>query len=211
MYLNNKVLVVDNFYKDPDYIRGFALEQEFMPCSHPLLKGNWPGLRSQYLHILNEKITEEFQNNLMKNLLEGITTNYNCYFETNFQLCYETITDSWIHTDIAEWPITHVGVVYLHPTPQNNSGTNIYNLRTEYIDEFKIYAEKHNNLWTTLNRDEDRNEFERWFEPSLSIPNKYNRAVIYDPHTWHKSDKYFGNSIETGRLTQVFFANIQYS
>lgn len=211
MYLSNKVLVIDNFYKDPDKIRDFAIKQEFKPCTDPEMGGSWPGLRTRYLNNLNEDICREFKDNLIGNLLEGVATQYNCYFETNFQLCYESVKDSWIHTDVSPWEITHVGVIYLNPDPPADSGTNMYELRPEYTDEFKSYAAKHNNVWTTLNRDEDSEEFNRWFKLNMAIPNKFNRAVLYSPRAWHKADKYFGNSPESGRLTQVFFAKIDYS
>lgn len=210
MHLTNKVLVIDDFYKDPDKIRNFALNQEYKSCTDPEMGGNWPGLRSRYLHNLDESLVKEFRNNLIENLLEGIAVSYNCYFETSFQLCYESIVDSWIHTDTGSWPITHVGVIYLNPHPVENSGTNFYKLKNEYINDFQKYAQDNNSLWTKLNRDEDSEKFNQWFDMSLSVSNVYNRAVIYSPNLWHKSDRYFGNSINTGRLTQVFFANIRY-
>lgn len=37
------------------------------------------------------------------------------------------------------------------------------------------------------------------------IANKYNRLVIYSADVFHKADKYFGDNLENGRLTQVFF------
>lgn len=211
MYLTNKVLVVDNFYKDPDAIRNLALQQEFLDCNHPERSGSWPGLRSKFLNNISEELTQQFRDLMLNTLLEGVIAKYNCYFETNFQLCYAEHGDSWVHTDVGPWPITHVGVIYLNPNPAPDSGTIIYELKKEYTDEFKQYAAKKNNMWTTLNRDQDKEEFNKWFTPSLNIPNKYNRAVIYNPSQWHKADHYFGNSKETGRLIQPFFANIQYS
>lgn len=38
-----------------------------------------------------------------------------------------------------------------------------------------------------------------------SIGNVYNRLVLYRSNLFHKSQKYFGDTLETGRLTQVFF------
>jgi hypothetical protein len=210
MFLTNKVLVIDNFYKDPDMIRRLALAQEFLPCNHPDRSGQWPGLRSKFLNEINPRACEEFKDNLISNLLEGISTDYNCYFETNFQLCYETNGDSWVHFDHATtWNVTHAGLVYLHPNPPENSGTIIYDFNKEHQPEMDEYSEKHNYLWHRLNRDQDSEEFKKWFTPSISIPNKYNRAVIYSPMAWHKSDTYFGTTLDTGRLTQPFFASIQ--
>lgn len=211
MHLTNKVLIIDNFYKDPDMIRQLALSQEFLPCTDPQRDGQWPGLRTQFLNKINPRVCEEFRDNLIGNLLEGVVTDYSCYFETNFQLCYGDIGDSWVHFDYdGKWDITHVGLVYLNPDPSENSGTIIYDFNKEHQPEMDEYSKQHNYLWHRLNRDQDSEEFKKWFSPSLNIPNKYNRAVVYNPWVWHKSDRYFGNTLETGRLTQPFFASIQY-
>jgi hypothetical protein len=213
MYLTNKVIIVENFYKDPDMVRNLALNQEFLPESHPERFGNWPGRRSKFINDINPRLCEEFRDSLMHSLLEGVPTNYNCYFETNFQLCYETDGDSWIHYDFdpKDWEITHVGVVYLNPNPPPNSGTLIYDFNKEYEQEFLEYSEKHNHIWRKLNRDQDSKEFNRWWTLNLSVENKYNRAVLYSPSVWHKSDRYFGNDKDSGRLIQPFFCNIKYS
>jgi hypothetical protein len=212
MYLGDKVIIADNFYKDPYKVREIALAQDYKDCKHAERDGNWPGYRSKYLNHIDEDLCQEFRSNLMTSLLDGVPTYYNCYFETNFQICCADHGDSWIHTDIApHWDVTHVGVVYLNPAPLPNSGTIFYRFKEEYTDAFKEYSEKHNGLWTALTRDQDSDEFNTWFEEVLTVPNRFNRAIIYSPHRWHKSDQYFGDSIETGRMIQPFFATIEYS
>ena len=210
MYLNNRVLVIDGFYEDPDKVRNLALAEEFYPCTHPMMRGNYPGLRTRFLNHISEDLCQEFRDNMMGNLLDGLSTKYNCYFETNFQLCYPEHGDSWLHTDRAPWPVTHVGVVYLNPNPPPNSGTLMYELRPEYAEDFKDYCKRYDNLWKKLNRDQDKTELNTWFELTLSIPNRYNRAIMYSPQAFHKSDTYFGSTPETGRLIQPFFATITY-
>jgi hypothetical protein len=208
--MQNKVLVIDNFYKDPDKVRNFALNQEFKNCKEAAAGGNWPGRRSQFLHNLSHELSEDFHNTFLGNLLENNPIKYKGYIETNFQLCYESDGDSWVHYDTPPWPCTHVGVVYLHPNPPANSGTLIYEFDESYRTEFEEYAKENSNLWFKLNRDQDSEEFSKFFKQSMEIPNKYNRAVIYGPHMWHKSDRYFGNSLETGRLFQPFFCNLEF-
>lgn len=211
MHLTNKVLIIDDFYKDPDAIRQLALNQEFLPSTHPDRGGNWPGLRSKFLNNINPRACEEFRDKLMGSLLEGVKTEYYCYFETNFQLCYEDIGDSWVHYDFtSNFDITHVGLVYLNPDPPENSGTVIYEFDKKYQTELDEYSARHEGIRHRLNRDQDSEEFYRWFKPSLPIPNKYNRAIVYNPWVWHKADRYFGNTPETGRLTQPFFCQIKY-
>ena len=40
------------------------------------------------------------------------------------------------------------------------------------------------------------------------IGNIYNRLVMYRSDAYHKSNKYFGNGLRDGRLTQVFFIKV---
>lgn len=210
MYMNNKVLIIDNFYKDPDKVRNFALSQEFKNCKEANAGGNWPGRRTSFLHNLNQELSDDFHNAFLGNLLENNPIKYGGYIETNFQLCYESDGDSWVHYDTPTWHCTHVGVVYLHPDPPENSGTLFYEFNEEHRQEFEEYAARNNNLWFKLNRDQDSKEFYKFFKQTMCVPNKYNRAIIYGPNSWHKSDRYFGSTPETGRLFQPFFCNLNF-
>jgi hypothetical protein len=210
MFVHNKMIVIDNFYSDPDAVRKFALTQPFNTCKESSGGGAWPGRRSDFLHEINPAISDEFHNTFLGNLLENNPIKYSGYIETNFQLCYEGDGDSWIHYDTPDWHCTHVGIVYLTPNPPENSGTLFYEFDETYRAEFEEYAKKHNYRWYGLNRDQDREEFYKFFKQTMEIPNKYNRAVIYGPNRWHKSDKYFGNTPDTGRLFQPFFANLNF-
>lgn len=42
-------------------------------------------------------------------------------------------------------------------------------------------------------------------EPMDIIGNVFNRLILYKADTYHKSNEYFGDTLENGRLTQVFF------
>lgn len=42
-------------------------------------------------------------------------------------------------------------------------------------------------------------------EPMDVIGNVFNRLILYKADTYHKSTEYFGDTLENGRLTQVFF------
>lgn len=37
------------------------------------------------------------------------------------------------------------------------------------------------------------------------VPMKYNRLVLFSPYLWHSHGDNFGDSIENGRLVQLFF------
>lgn len=46
----------------------------------------------------------------------------------------------------------------------------------------------------------------KW-EQTLSVPMRYNRLILLQPHFWHTSGPGFGNSVENGRLVYLMFFN----
>ena len=40
------------------------------------------------------------------------------------------------------------------------------------------------------------------------IGNSFNRLILYDANSYHKSNKYFGSNLRDGRLTQLFFLSM---
>ena len=45
-------------------------------------------------------------------------------------------------------------------------------------------------------------------ELSLSVPLRFNRLVLVQPHYWHTAGPRFGDSVENGRLVYVMFFNV---
>lgn len=83
--------------------------------------------------------------------------------------------ETWVHKDDSEW----AAVLYLTPDAPIESGTGLYK---------DVDLETEN------------------FELDIGMGNVYNRIVIYKGTKSHRSILAgFGNSKETGRLTQVFF------
>jgi hypothetical protein len=66
------------------------------------------------------------------------------------------------------------------------------------------YSVEKEAWWTTVYGEGlDRSKWTRYF---LS-PMKYNRLVIFNARLWHSHNYNFGNSLENGRLVQLFFFN----
>jgi hypothetical protein len=61
------------------------------------------------------------------------------------------------------------------------------------------------NILKTINRVENKNLYDELFTPIDNIGNVFNRLILYPGDAFHKSNDYFGNSVEDGRLVQVFF------
>lgn len=114
----NDLLIIDNFFSDPDVERNWALSLEFTESNFP---GKSKQNRTQAIHNLS---LEKF--NLYKNLLY---LNFNipddnyfkilgCSFQYNSEKDYTEI-----HYDYG-WNLA--GIVYLTPNAPKNSGTAFY-------------------------------------------------------------------------------------
>ena len=179
--IKHNLVIIDNFYSNPDQVRKYVLEQDFS------VMGNYPGRRTK--SDTNQGIRDCIQ----KYLPEPITsfnlsrdeTNYNGAFQ------YTTCEDrSWIHTDYTtRW----AGVLYLTPNAPVSGGTGIFRTKTGISYE-------------TENLNVNARDMTKW-EMVDKIGNVYNRLVLFNSKQYHMSLDYFGNDKQDGRLFQVFFFN----
>jgi hypothetical protein len=180
--MNLELLVIDNFYENPDIVRNYALSQDFS------VKGNYPGARTNpYLPDDVKSCIEYWM------AFAGPVTHW---FEDQgytgaFQLA--TAQDrTWIHADHHNmW----AGVCYLTPDAPYTGGTAFY--RHKETGEFR-----------RSNKDHEGYDYTKW-DQFDRVGNKYNRLIIYRGDLYHASLDYFGNSNETGRLFQTFFFNTE--
>jgi hypothetical protein len=183
----NMIHIKDNFFKNPDAVRSFALKQKFYnPLTGPHLDSNFPGKRSDFLNRISNDIFMELTQGIYK--LFDLPSDTFSFTMSSFQICTEEDGESWVHRDSVIWEPTNVGVVYLTPDPPENSGTLLYEVPENYSD------------------DEPRSNFD--FVIKKRLDNKYNRLVMYDPYELHKSDTYFGSDLHNGRLFIAFFMRI---
>jgi len=186
------LIVIDEFYNNPEDTRKFALSQPFD------IKGNYPGLRTksfawQSVHDAIEKIIVPSSGKIIEWPTEE--TAYN----GSFQLA--TAKDrSWIHVDQHNnW----AGVLFLTPNAPLSSGTRIYQHKSSglYTRSPNQEIEKQVNA--------DSQDLSRW-EIVDQIGNKFNRLVLFRSNRYHMSGEYFGFTMEDGRLFQVFFFNTEF-
>lgn len=182
------LIVIDNFYTDPDSIRNYALSLDFS------VTGNWPGSRT--VPYLPQFLKDKFQEIILPH--GGKITNW--YEETGlsgaFQLTYSS-QKSWIHSDNHN---TWAAVCYLNPDAPIAGGTGLFK-----------HKDSGSYLWQEQDNPEtfDGQDKTKW-ELVDSIGNIYNRLIIYKGNLFHTSLEYFGNTKDTGRLFQVFFFNTQF-
>ena len=181
----------DNFFANPDAVREFALRQPYWDCSYKsITSGHWPGRRTLFVHWINATIFDEFIARLRERL--ALPDSATIYVESFFQSCNRHDGNSWVHQDVFDLDKTHVGVIYLNPDPPPNSGTLIYD-PIPGADQQPDYDKSLPENYTVR----------------MAMENRYNRMVCYAPEHFHKSDEYFGESVEDGRLFMVFFMRVE--
>lgn len=183
--MRTNVIVVDDFYSNPDDVRAFALQQEFTQ------RGNFPGHRTK--SFINDGIKESIAQ-VLRNA-GGNVINWND--EDGLSGSFELATSkdrSWIHTDHYN---TWAGIVYLTPDAPLSGGTGLF----QYKKNGALYAEQLPEY--------ESQDYTKWQLGDV-IANRYNRLALYRSDQFHTSLDYFGNSKETGRLFQLFFITTEF-
>jgi hypothetical protein len=180
--MNVNLIVVDNFYTDPDAVRNFALAQNFS------VKGNFPGTRTA--SFLTQDVKDAIEYNMQ---FAGKVTDWmdDSGYTGSFQLAVAQ-DRTWIHSDYNNmW----AAVCYLTPDAPHTSGTGLFRHK-ESGDHFKTSS------------DHSGYDYTKW-DLFDQIGNKYNRLVIYRGDMFHASLDYFGDTLYNGRLFQTFFFNTE--
>jgi hypothetical protein len=227
-------IIVDEWYENPDNIRKLAIERikEYPKNGeeneNELGFGAFPGTRGKSsidnLIFNRKKIEEHIEFNIdpekwiyisssdCNNYLEKLEFNFNNFsmyvkgtdlkINTSngvangaFQYCNENST-KWIHSDYEN---NYAAVVYLTPNAPEGTGTSFYKNKSTN-SEFDISGIPFSK--------EECMDFDRWEEVKY-LENVYNRCIIFNAKRYHSAKNYFGNSIENGRLFQVFFFDLK--
>lgn len=175
-----KLIIVDDFYVNPDQVREYALSQPFT------VRGNFPGLRTA------PYLPDDLKNaiNFWMAPAGGVTDwlEHSGYTGA-FQIA--TAQDrTWIHADHYNmW----AGVCYLTPDAPYTGGTG-------------LYRHKESGQFHRTDKDYEGYDYTKW-DLFDRIGNKYNRLILYRGDLFHASLDYFGDSPKNGRLFQTFFFN----
>ena len=179
-------IVIDNFYTNPDSVREFALTCDFQyhPNNHKGKRTDqcyrFDGLKERFEQIIGRKIT-----NWEKHGTNGCFQ----YCIGGDQLVY--------HCDFQQY----AGVLFLTPDAPVNTGTSLF--RSIHTKKMKVSSEEHSLVFRNGFLDPSE------FELVDVIGNVYNRLVLFDSLHIHAASEYFGNTLENGRLFQLFFFDLQ--
>lgn len=192
-----ELIVVDNFYADPDKVRDYALQQEFK-ANEKYHKGSrtekqyipsW--IKDEFSRLLNKEVTE----------FVGATGVFQyCVAKDNVVYHYDTQM--------------YAAMVYLSPDAPLQTGTRtlkskITGLMTAATDKdatrFGKTKEELDFLSFNGNNFYDRHNF----EIVDTVANVYNRLVIFNARALHAATSYYGDTKENARLFHLYFFNVK--
>ena len=171
-----KTLIVDDFLDDPDNIRNFLINNKVAFD----VEGNFPGKRSTVVDNTN------YQDMIIEKIQKILSLKIKMKLDSfRFHLCLLG-DETWAHIDPTDW----AGVLYLTPNAPSKSGT----LFLEPDDQMMERVRNSEPCRTECNVES-------------AIGNVYNRMVLFRgseiPHMGLVGG--FGDCVENGRLTQVFY------
>lgn len=176
--MNLDLMIIDNFYTNPDAVRAFALTQDFS------VTGQFPGRRTP--SFLTDDVKQCIQYWMP---FAGNVTNW--YEDSGYTGAFQFTTAldrTWIHCDhTSMW----AGVCYLTPDAPLSSGT-------------AMYRHKESGNWRAPENIYEGYDQTKWDKVDV-IGNKYNRLILYRGDLFHASLDYFGKDLYDGRLFQTFF------
>ncbi len=188
------LVVVENFYEDPDKVREYAMTLEFNRHSQ-YHKGSRTEVKTVF-----EGTKEFFEATLKKKITAWHEHIYNGVFQ------YCTAEEPLVyHTDNQ----SYAAVVFLTPDAPPECGTSFYKSKHNGLMNYPTPQDcaKHGKSAQALFDDMFAGNFydkTRW-ELVDTIGNVYNRMVIFDAKKVHAASAYFGNSMENSRLFHMFF------
>lgn len=197
--MRKNLIVVDNFYQNPDAVREFALSVEYETGGGK----NWPGRDSIHEHG-KEELTQMISDIVGEKLVTKPSNK--CSYFRKTQLGQYGSQD--VHFD-PNPGLIWAGVIYLTPTFHPTGGTKFWKHR-QYGWEFAPTREQAEKCG--IHKHEDMVEFfnthgkerGRWLETD-NISFKYNRLVMFNPLLFHSNGEWFGNDDQSARLVQLLF------
>lgn len=211
--MDQDLKIADNFFDNPVYIRDHALKQDYRNYVYTG-QGIWSGYRA---FINNQEIEFELISKLetlnqrkIKNILP------------RYHLNPKISMHGFPHIDSTN-PNFFAGVVYMNQQYPENCGTTIYenlpdhkndieNYIVNYFDKMEIVYDTTISFYNKYKQQFSKeciNFKTQVLKPIKSVEFAFNRAVCYPGNTLHSPDYYFGDTVNTFRLTVVFHGEFE--
>lgn len=214
LFMQKKLIIVDDFYTNPDAVRDVALKAEYKAEEGH----TYPGENSKEALVL-PGIEETFKKILGPNIAPsevGLFGHFRIskgsdHFEQDIHVDPPTIIDEFM------W----AGVLYLNKPEQymkedgtTRDGTLLWRHKERDLERtplspkegkamgFKDYEEVRKEIIY-----KDGHDRSKW-ELMHRVPMKYNRITFFRPWYWHSHGENFGTTRDNSRLVQIFFFRV---
>lgn len=193
------IIIVDNFYDDPDGIREYAINNlTYEETDYH------KGARSKERFIIDG--TKE----RLEKLIGKRITSWDYPGSANGKFQYCKATDPLVyHVDLQNY----AGLVFLTPDAPIEAGTASYKSKFTGVRKFNQPIEDEDLYFKTFSgRSNEMNFYDgSSFELVDRVGNIYNRLVLFDSTSIHAATQYFGDSIENARFFQLFFFDVDFN
>lgn len=187
--MSRKIIIYDDFYKDPDKIRSIVNQENL---SSPLICSD------------------------LNDLIVSLIGAYTVPVDNNMHGCFDLSTEENKNEKISfnlnsKW----TGIVFLTPDLKNktnngvsfwkNKSTNEYTGKKEQQEKSELSA---TDIISGYIKTPHKNEFkldkEKWIKDSF-VSGKFNRAIFFRSDLYNSVSPGFGKDYNDGKLTQLFF------
>jgi Family of unknown function (DUF6445) len=192
------LFVFDDFLRDPEAARAQALKMDYS------VQGRFPGLNS--VEKLPIEGLDELVSKLVHEPVRAPWTSDFSHGSCRLALAKDN-KPGRIHIDQSHWS----GILYLSRDEDCRGGTEFFRHKRTQTDHvpmtpealkragYSTYAELQQDIL-----DKDALDRSKW-EHTMTLPMRFNRLVLLQPHYWHTSGESFGDSVENGRLVYLMF------
>lgn len=196
--MTTTLIVVDDFFDDVDAVRAAALK-----LTYPPQQGVFPGRNS--VERLTLPGLDQAVSQLVGEPVRAVNPRQS-HCKCRITLAGDAGTGH-VHIDPAYWS----GIVYLSLPQHCRGGTEFFRHR-QTGTERAPYDDAEAATWGFGSGREMVNQIigrdglrpEAW-EPTMTVPMRYNRLVLLRPWLWHTAGEKFGDSLDNGRLVLLFF------
>jgi hypothetical protein len=192
------VFVIDDFLRNAEEVRKQALSLDYA------VAGRYPGLNS--VQKLRIEGLDEVISMLVREPVRAPWTQDFSHGSCRIALASDK-QEGRIHIDQSHWS----GILYLSRPEDCRGGTEFYRHRRTNTDRVPMDAaslkEVGYSSYQELQHDildKDALDRTKW-EHTMTVPMRFNRLVLLQPHYWHTSGPGFGDSLENGRLIYLMF------
>lgn len=192
------LFVIDDFLRNAETVRAQALSLTYA------VGGRFPGLNSV------QKLRIEGLDGVISSLVrEPVRAPWSDDFSHGSCRVALASDDkpARIHIDQSHWS----GILYLSRPEDCQGGTEFFRHKPTGTDRVPMDPESLRKIGYSSYKelqedilDKDALDRSNW-EHTMTVPMRFNRLVLLQPHYWHTAGPGFGDSLENGRLIYLMF------